>query len=328
MSQNNKEITILAVFPMDEEHREKFKSAAPGARFLFLSKDDIPDEADLADVSIVIGNPRRRLLSSMKNLKWLQLESAGANLYVTPGLLPEGCVLTNATGCFGLAISEYMIGMVLSMLLHLPDYYRNQAENVWQNQGPVHSIYGSTALAVGLGDIGGEFAKRYRALGGKVIGIRRSNRNKPDYVDELYMMDQLDEVLPRADVVALSLPETPETHKLFGKKKFSRMKPGALFLNVGRGMAVDTNALCDALNSGHLAGAAIDVTDPEPLPPGHPLWHAKNAIITPHISGGYNLNETYERVFHTCCENLRRYMAGEPLKNLVDFQTGYKKTNS
>jgi Phosphoglycerate dehydrogenase and related dehydrogenases len=312
---------------MDEEHRDRLKAAAPQTNFIFADKDDTPDVQTLESLDIIVGNPRRRLLSSAKNLKWLQLESAGANLYVIPGLLPESCVLTNATGCFGLAISEYMIGMVLSIFQHLPKYGENQKKHLWNNEGQIKSIYGSTALVIGLGNIGGEFAMRYRALGGKVIGMRRSNLAKPEYVDELYLMDKLDEVLPRADVVALSLPETPQTKKLFGKEKLALMKPGAVLLNVGRGSAVDSDALCEALNSGHLGGAALDVTDPEPLPAEHPLWNAKNALITPHISGGYNLPETYERVFRVCADNLRRYVSGEPLQNVVDFNTGYKKTD-
>ncbi len=316
---------VLVFTPLDAAHKERLEAAAPQAEFHFADIDDRFDDAFMENISIIIGNTHRGTIKQAKNLEWMQLSSAGADLYVAPGLLPENAVLTNATGSFGLAISEYMIGMTLSMFLHLPGYWANQEKQVWKNEGAVNSIYGSTALVVGLGDIGGEYAKRYRALGGHVIGVRRSNTAKPDFVDELALMNQLDELLPRADVVALSLPETPETHKLFGKEKFSLMKPGAVLLNVGRGQAIDTDALCDALNSGHLGGAALDVTDPEPLPAEHPLWKAKNVLITPHISGGYNLPETYERVFQIAAENLGRYFRGEKLNNLVDFQTGYKK---
>lgn len=317
---------ILVVMSLDQSHRERLKAAAPQAEFLFAGdKEDLPGDAVLDEITVIVGNPRRSLLPRVKNLEWLQLESAGANLYVQPGLLPERCVLTNASGCFGLAISEYMIGQILSLFLRFPSYQENQKNHLWKNEGQVRSIYGSTALAVGLGNIGGEFSRRYRALGGRVIGVRRSNLVKPDYVDELYPIGQLDELLPRADVVALSLPETPETHKLFGKDQFARMKPGSCLINVGRGGAVDSDALCDALNSGHLGGAALDVTDPEPLPAGHPLWEAKNALITPHISGGYNLPETYERVFQICADNLQRYFRGEPLENIVDLRIGYNR---
>lgn len=317
--------TILVILPLDEPHRQRLEAAAPNARWIYAQTDDILSPSEMETVHVIIGNPRRRLLAAAKNLEWLQLGSAGANLYVKPGLLPEHTVLTNATGSFGLAISEYMIAMVLNLFLNLPRYQANQKSKIWHNEGPVRSIYGSTALSVGLGNIGCEFAARFQAMGGHVIGVRRSDRKKPDCVDELYLMDQLDEILPRADVVALSLPETPETIRLFDRQRLARMKPGAVLLNVGRGTAVDTDALCDALNSGHLSGAAVDVTNPEPLPPEHPLWSAKNAIITPHISGGINLPETYERIFRICAENLNRYFTGQPLENMVDFHTGYKK---
>lgn len=319
---------ILVFLPLDTAHRELLEAAAPEAEFIYADVDDELDAALTENVNIIIGNPRRKLVSHAKNLEWMQLSSAGADLYVTPGVLAKNAVLTNATGSFGLAISEYMIATTLSLFLHLPGYWANQEKHLWHNEGAVKSIYGSTALAVGLGDIGGEFAKRFRALGGYVIGVRRSDTNKPEYIDELYLMDQLDSLLPRADVVALSLPETPSTHKLFGKEKLERMKPGAVLLNVGRGQAIDTDALCDALNSGHLGGAVLDVTDPEPLPPEHPLWQAKNVLLTPHISGGYNLPETYERVFNIAVENLGKYLRGDPLKNIVDFNTGYKKRDN
>ena len=190
------------------------------------------------------------------------------------------------------------------------DHFRHISEVPSQHdhdEGTVKSIYGSTALILGLGNIGGEFAKRFKALGGHTIGVRRTDAQKPDFVDELYLMDKLEELLPRADVVALSLPETKETMKLIDAHKLARMKKGAILVNVGRGSAIDTDALRDALNSGHLSGAALDVTDPEPVPPDHPLWDTKNVLITPHISGGYNLPETYEKVFQLCADNLGRY---------------------
>lgn len=320
--------TILVIFPLDLAHRRQLEAIAPNAKWIYAGTDDILTPETMENVSIIIGNPRRRLLPQAKKLEWLQLGSAGADLYVKPGMLQERTVLTNATGSFGLAMSEYMIAVVLNLFLNLPRYRVNQENRVWRNEGPVRSIYGSTALSVGLGDIGREFAARFHALGGHVVGVRRSDRNKPDFVDELLLIDELDKALPRADVVALSLPETPETIGLFSKERLALMKPGAVLLNVGRGTAVDTDALCDALNSGRLGGAAVDVTDPEPLPPGHPLWSAKNILITPHISGCLNLPETSERVFLVFAENLNRYFSGLPLKNIVDRKTGYKKHGS
>jgi phosphoglycerate dehydrogenase-like enzyme len=324
MIKMDKKTNVLILLPADDAHKKLFEQAAPQADIVYTdSKSAGLREIERAD--IIIGNPNPALLSGAKNLRWLQLASAGANLYVGEGILPKNVLLTNATGCYGMVISEYMIATVLSLFLHLQQYAENQREHRWHGEGRIKSIYGSTALIVGLGDIGGEFAKRFKAMGGHTIGVRRSDRQKPDFIDELYLTDRLDELLPRADVVALSLPETPQTHKLFSRERLALMKSDAILLNVGRGMAIDTDALCEALNSGRLGGAVLDVTDPEPLPPEHPLWEARNILITPHVSGNYNLPETYERVAALCADNLKRYMDGLELNNLVDLSTGYKK---
>lgn len=320
--------TILLDFPtgfqMDEAHRARLRQAAPEAELIFTDDAGISGEL-VAKANAVIGMPPRSMLKDAEKLEWLQLVSAGADRYVQPGVLPRGVLLTNATGAYGKSMSEYMICAVLSLLLDFPHYRDNQRQHVWQSSGRARHILGTTALVVGLGNIGGEFAARYKALGGTVIGVRRTAGEKPDYLDELYTTDRLDELLPRADVVTLSLPSTRETRHLFGREKFALMKPGAVFVNVGRGTAVDTDALCEALNAGKLYGAALDVTDPEPLPAGHPIWDAPNTIITPHVSGGWDAADTFERVLDVVCDNLGRYLRGEPLRNVVDLETGYKK---
>ena len=320
--------TILLDFPagfkMDDAHRAKLREIAPDAELIFT--DDAGISSDLAaKANAMIGMPPRSVLKSAAKLEWLQLLSAGADRYVQPGVLPQGALLTNATGAYGKSMSEYMICAVLSLLLDFPHYRDNQRQHVWKSSSRARHILGTTALVVGLGNIGGEFSARYKALGGTVIGVKRTPGEKPDYLDELYTADKLDELLPRADVVALSLPSTQETQHLFGKEKFDRMKPGAVLVNVGRGTAVDTDALCEALNAGKLYGAALDVTDPEPLPADHPIWDAPNTIITPHVSGGWDAVENFERVFEIASDNLGRYLRGEPLRNLVDLETGYKK---
>jgi len=320
----NEKKNILVILPIDEAHKNLLRDAAPDTDIVYVEPGKASTE-QIERANAIIGYPSPKMMIYAKNLEWLQLASAGVDHILKGGVLPQNVLLTNASGCYGLAISEYMMGMVLSLFLNLPLYKENQLKHFWHDEGTVKSIFGSTALIVGLGDIGGEFAKRFKSLGGHTIGIRRTGLTKPDYLDELYLIDQLDELLPRADVVTLSLPETPQTHKLFGKEKFALMKPGSILLNVGRGKAIDTDALCDVLNSGQLGGAAIDVTDPEPLPPEHPIWDAKNILITPHVSGNFNLPETYERVLKMCADNLGRYLRGEQLNNLVDFSTGYKK---
>jgi len=145
----------------------------------------------------------------------------------------------------------------------------------------------------------------------------------PDYVTNLYTMEKLDECLAWADIVYLSLPDTPETAGLFDRQRLLKMKPGSFLLNVGRGNVVDLDALCDCLESGHLAGAGVDVTDPEPLPAQHRAWDVENLIITPHVSGGFHLDYTHDRIVEICAGNLGRFVRGEPLYNLVDRETGY-----
>lgn len=321
----SKEKNILVVMPVNEKHKGQILEAAIGENVIFASSKDISD-ATLADMDIIIGNIETSRLKDARSLKWLQLNSAGSDTYARKGIMQEGALLTNATGAYGLAISEHMIGMLLELIKKLNLYRDNQKKSLWKDEGQIKSIYGSTILIVGLGDIGGEFAKKVKALGAYTIGIRRKNSVKPDYLDELYLADELDKVLPRADIVALSLPATKDTSKLFSRERFAIMKEGAVLLNVGRGSAVDSDALYDAITAGHLYGAAIDVTDPEPLPADHKLWKLDNMVITPHISGDFHLQETHDRIVRIACENLRAYLKGGKLKNQVDFNTGYRKT--
>jgi len=168
-----------------------------------------------------------------------------------------------------------MLSALLELYKKLHLYRDNQIESNWHYEGPVKAVYNSTALIVGLGNIDGEFAKRLKALGAYTIGIRRSDTNKPDYLDELHFMDKLETLLPCADIVALSLPSTKLTYKIINQKTLGLMKHDAVLINIGRGNAIDTDALCDALENGHILGAALDVTDPEPLPKDHKVVENK-----------------------------------------------------
>jgi phosphoglycerate dehydrogenase-like enzyme len=275
------------------------------------------------NANVIIGNPPVNMVKGLKNLEWLQLNSAGVGDYINEGILREGTVLTNASGAYGLAISEYMLGVLLEMYKNLHFYRDNQSASKWQYVGQVKAIFHSTALVVGLGDIGGEFAKRLKALGAYTIGIRRKDTDKPEYLDELHLMEDLETLLPKADIVALSLPSTPLTNQIINRKTLSLMKKDAVLINVGRGTAIDTEALCDALENGQLLGAAMDVTDPEPLPSDHRLWKIKNVVITPHVSGGYSLEETRNRIINISAENLEAFLNGKKMRNIVDFSAGY-----
>lgn len=327
----------LVTIPTGERHRNLLQQAAPGWEFRFRGTDTLvcaPQEAlpgqpvtqeDVDWAQVILGNVPATMLHGSPALEWLQTNSAGVEPYIQPGVLAGDTLLTNATGAYGLAIAEHMLGMLLELFKKLELYRDAQKSGAWQSQGAVKAVYGSTVLVLGMGDIGGEFAARCKALGAKVIGVRRSPRPCPEYADEVHLLEDLDSLLPQADVVAITLPGTDATRGLMSRERLAKMKEGAVLLNVGRGFIVDTEALCDALERGHLSGAGVDVTDPEPLPPTHRLWNIPTAVVTPHISGFYHLRETHERIVGIFLENLRHFQAGEPLRNLVDFATGYRK---
>ena len=327
----------LVTIPTGERHRNLLQQAAPGWEFRFRGTDTLvcaPQEAlpgqpvtqeNVDWAQVILGNVPAAMLHGSPALEWLQTNSAGVEPYIQPGVLAGDTLLTNATGAYGLAIAEHMLGMLLELFKKLELYRDAQKSGAWQSQGAVKAVYGSTVLVLGMGDIGGEFAARCKALGAKVIGVRRSPRPCPEYADEVHLLEDLDSLLPHADVVAITLPGTDATRGLMSRERLAKMKEGAVLLNVGRGFIVDTEALCDALERGHLSGAGVDVTDPEPLPPTHRLWNIPTAVVTPHISGFYHLRETHVRIVGIFLENLRRFQAGEPLRNLVDFATGYRK---
>lgn len=319
---------IVVTMPMTAEQRERLEAGAPEADFVYYPDDEeacIGNPALYADAvrnaTVILGEMPAKLLSEAKKLRFMQTSSAGVGGYIAA--LDESVTLCNATGAYSLGISEAMLTMALMLKRKMPLYHEQQKAHVWNNLGRVSSIQDAVVLSVGLGSIGGEFARKCKLLGAYTIGVRRACQTKPDWLDELYMIGSLDALLPKADVVALSMPETEKTRRLFDANRLALMKKEAILLNVGRGSAVDTDALCAALKNGTIAGAGLDVVDPEPLPAEHPLWEAPNLILTPHVTGGYTLPQTLTRITELAIENLRRYIAGEPLLNQVNRSEGY-----
>lgn len=314
---------ILVTLPLNEEQRALLAAAAPGHALRYLEKERLGTE-ELEKAQIILGNlAQPGQLAFCKNLRWIQLNNAGTEGYCER--LPRGALLTNATGAYGPVMAEYMVGAVLSLFWHSADYCRQQARRCWHKLGHARVIAGSTVLVVGLGDIGSAFGRRMAALGATVYGVRRRGGRAPDWLAGLVGPEGLDELLPKADVVALCLPGNADTRHTLNRRRIGLLKQDAVVVNVGRGSAVDTDALCEALYTGRLGGAALDVTDPEPLPPDHPLWAAPNTCITPHIAGGYAQPQTLQRVADLCADNLRRYLAGQELRSVVDLATGYAR---
>lgn len=220
-------------------------------------------------------------------------------------------------------MTEGMVASTMDLYRLMPAYMECQKKHEWKDLGPIASPYGATVLVVGAGEIGNRYAKIMKALGSHTIGIKKDITKKPEEIDEVYSMSELHNCLKEADVVMSVLPATKATEHIFGKEEFDLMKSSAYFLNFGRGNSVITDDLCDALESGAIAGAALDVTDPEPLPADHRLWDAPNLILTPHVSGAYHIPVTLDNITEICVENLKHYEAFEPLRNQVDFKKGY-----
>ena len=313
--------TVLVVLPVEERHKKLLESSYPEGKFIYCQKNY---QEYLKEAQILIGNIPPEEIKLGKKLEFIQTNNAGVEQYTVPGVIPSNIKFCCASGCYGLAISEYMLACVLSLIKHLNVYRIYQQDHDWKDAGHVTSIYGSKTLVVGLGDIGSEFGQKMHLLGSSVTGIRRHTDSKPDWLEAIYPLDKLDDIIGDFDFVALSIPNTKATAHLMDLSRLKKMKKSAILINVGRGNAVVTDDLYKALNEGIIAGAAVDVTDPEPLPADNPLWDARNIIITPHTSGQYHLPETLERIIRLSAENLKAYTTGQPLKSLVDFKTGYR----
>lgn len=314
---------ILVALPLSEAQKGTLRDAAPAFTYRFTTEETATRE-EILWADAILGNVPVALIRQNDHLQWFQSNFAGPDPYLEPGVLPPDCLVTNATGAYGLAISEWMLAMWLALAKDLQLYRDRQRQQRWQAiQRPVRSIDGARVLCVGMGDIGSSFARRAHALGAQVVGVRRQAAPAPDYCLRVVGTESLDAELPEADLVALSLPGTPETARLFDAARLARCKRGAILLNVGRGTAVDSDALAAAIESGALYGAALDVTDPEPLPPDHPLWRLDTVLITPHISGRFSLPRTLENIVGIFAHNLRRFAAGETLDNQMSRRTHY-----
>lgn len=301
-------------------------AAAPDDQLLYFSnKQSLLSSPDLEGIQIVLGEPGISTIQKLKNLRWIQMTWAGANKYTSAPDFPRHITLTNASGAFGGIISEHIIAGVLALYKNLRSYRAQLQRGLWQQLPGDDSLAGKRALILGTGNIGTETAKKLKAFDAHTVGIRRSQSQASACFDECYPLQQLDEQLVLADLVIVALPGTPETAHLFDAQRFSKMKPGAVFVNVGRGFIVCTEALTAALKDGTLRGAVLDVTDPEPLPADHPLRFLENVILTPHVSGiswGENLR-TREKILEIFRDNLQRDSQNLPLKNVIDFTLGY-----
>jgi phosphoglycerate dehydrogenase-like enzyme len=308
---------------LGNEDVARIAALAPEMRVV-ATRDEAAIDALLDEVEVAVGWFPPHLIARAPRLRWLQQWGAGADwLLRHPEVVDLPFVLTNASGVHAVPISEQIIGAVLMFARGLHLAVRAQVRREWWRPGRagVFELPGKTMLLVGVGAIGERTAALANALGMRVEGVRRDPSAGAPGVAAMYGPEQLAARLPHADVVVLTVPLSRETQGLIGASELRAMKPSAYLVNIGRGGTVDEVALAQALREGWIAGAALDVFAEEPLPPGSPLWELENCVITAHYAG--NTPAYGERAMEILLDNLRRYRAGEPLRNVVDKRAGY-----
>ena len=304
--------TILNLLPLHEGEREEFEAIAPDAVHVYAHRST-PEQ--LAAATVIFGWPREADMKQAVSLKWFQTMWAGTEEY--DGMLPPGVQFTSSSGSNSRSVAEHMLTCLLALCRRLPAYLDSQRAHVWKDEGAMKTILGTTVLVAGAGHVGSDFAKLCQGLGARTIGLKRKVNGPVEGFDEVYAMDELDDLLPQADVVALVLPHSPQTAGLMDAHRLALMRDDAILLNAGRGSVLDQEALAQAMRAGKLWGAALDVTDPEPLPKDSPLWDVPRLLLTPHVAGGMRLELTRRKCVEMALDNLRRYVAGVPLHNLV-----------
>ncbi len=309
--------------PTGPKELAELKAAAPGIE-LVACRNEEEAIAQASDADAVYALITPQVIHAGKSLRWVQQPSAGVeHLLEIPELMDRDIILTNMQRAYGPEIADQAIAYLLAFTRSLAHFIRAQPRQEWRSRGPavvLDELSGKTLLVIGLGGIGSEIARRAAGFAMRVLATDPKVWERPFFVDELHKPDAFAGLLPRADVVASAVPLTKATRKMIGAREFGMMKPGVILINVSRGGVVDTEALVAALDSKRVAAAGLDVTDPEPLPKGHPLW-SRNVIITPHSAGQSPGGE--RRRQEIFCENLRRFAAGEMLLNTVDKAVGY-----
>ena len=307
----------FCVTPVTDDRKHLLEKT--GVEITFIEKQEVTPEV-LQGAEIIFGNLSPQLINTIDSIRWVQLDSAGADSYKG---LRDDITLTNCSGAYGEAISEHMLGYVLAVEKNLYAYHDRQKERSWESLGSVPVMRNLKVLCVGMGDIGSSFAQKMHLLGCTVYGVRRSVHDVPDYIETMYTMDNMNDILSECGIVALSLPQTSETIGMFDYQRLSMMKKDAVIINVGRGSAIVSTDLVRIMKEGHLKAACLDVTEHEPLPKNNPLWTCPGVYITPHISGRFNAEVTYDKVLDIFSTNLEHYLNHEPLEHIVDKTIGY-----
>lgn len=330
-------LNVLIIMGISIEALHNLRQRFPALRFVVPGEETdsdgryriaevAPSEAELAEAEVIVGwqvSPEQ--LDQAPRLRWFHAGSAGVEHLDLPALQAHQVVLTNSSGVSAPNMAEHALGMMVALARRFPRLMREQIDHSWRDDDThreVRELGGETVLIIGTGEIGSQVASRAAAFGMRVEGLRRrAGAATPPNFSHIWTRDELSDALARADHVVVTLPDTPGTRNLLDAAAFAACKPGAMIYNVGRGAVIETQALVSALQSGHLGGAGLDVTEPEPLPADSPLWDLENVLITAHTSGASP--RYWERQEALISDNLARFLDGSPLRNLVDFEQAY-----
>lgn len=323
----DKKIVVRALsggFAYDDEAIARYQKEAGSDADVVAARSAAAFEQEVVDADAVIGGISKELFAKAKNLKWVQSTSAGVEAYsFWPEFMASDVELTNCKVVQGPTIGDHAFALLLSMTRGLHYYIPNRRE--WTSRGDapkeMTELPGMTAVIIGMGGIGTQIAQRAHAFGMDVIGVDPKDIPVSVFAPTIVPPDRLDAVLPKADVVFVAAPLTPESEHMVGAKQFDLMKQGAFFVAVSRGRLYDKGALIKAIDSQKLAGAGLDVTDPEPLSSDDPLWQFDNIVITPHVASHAKGSDV--RRLDVIAGNVGRFARGEPLTHVVDKSVGY-----
>ncbi len=312
---------VLSTWSERKDKVEQLRDRFSQIEFVVPSSDAEYAEV-IPRVHVVVGRLPHGLLPHARNLRWVQNQGAGVDRLLTPEVIASDVIVTNAQSLHAPQISEHVLAMMLCFAREFRKVFQAQRDHVWRPPDfDPFCLDGQTLGVIGAGGIGSALAEKAHHLGMRVIGQRRRPKEKPSYLDMLVGSDGLHELLRQSDHVAVCCPLTPETTGLIGADELHAMKPSAYIYNIGRGKIIQAEPLLQALKEGWIAGAGLDVTDPEPLPPDSELWDMPNVIVTQHTSGTAPHND--DRFYELLQENLRRFLNGESLLNVVDKEAGY-----
>lgn len=312
----------------NDEFRRRFAEVTPGCVLDYYDSSWSEEEyhSKLENADIIIGHYNPEDTKYMKNVKFIQMDIEGVDFFIHRPELPADTIMCNAGGAYGNVVAEHAVALVYALCRDLQYYSEFRLAHRWHRIIPDKSVEGSTVLILGAGEIGTAAARLLRPLAAKIIGARRTVREKPEVYDEMITLAEVDSVLPEADIVICALPATALTAGFLSREKLELLPDDAVVVNVGRGSLIPTDDLISVLNEGRIRGVGIDVMEVEPLPEAHPLWNCPRLIITPHAAGNCMSQDspTNRRIFELTYENVSAFLEGRPLKAVVSRETGYR----